>query len=53
MGRRKQKFNRIRHVAPVWRAHWWHLPNTIEPSVCGGDVALCQIALTTCYYYYY
>ena len=23
--------------------------NTTEPSVCGGDAALCQIALTTCY----
>jgi len=28
-------------------AHWHNLPNTIEPSVCGGDVALCQITLTT------
>jgi len=27
-----------------------HLANTTEPSVCGGDAALCQIALTTCYY---
>ena len=34
------------------RAHWRHLANTIEPSVCGGDAALCQITLTTCYYYY-
>ena len=25
--------------------------NTTEPSVCGGDAALCQITLTTCYYY--
>ena len=24
--------------------------NTIEPSVCCGDAALCQITLTTCYY---
>jgi len=23
--------------------------NTIEPSVCGDDAALCQITLTTCY----
>jgi len=30
-------------------AHWRHLANTIEPSVCGGDMALCQITLTTCY----
>ena len=29
-------------------AHWRHLVNTIEPSVCGGDAALCQITLTTC-----
>jgi len=21
--------------------------------MCGGDAALCQITLTTCYYYYY
>jgi len=25
-----------------------HLANTTEPSVCGGDAALCQITLTTC-----
>jgi len=29
-------------------ACWRHLANTIEPSVCGGDSALCQITLTTC-----
>jgi len=29
-------------------AHWHNLVNTIEPSVCGGDAALCQITLTTC-----
>jgi len=23
--------------------------NTTEPSVCGGDVVLCHITLTTCY----
>ena len=28
-----------------------HLVNTTEPSVCGGDAALCRITLTTCYYY--
>jgi len=33
-------------------AHWRHLANTIEPSVCGGDAVLCQITLTTCFYYY-
>jgi len=41
----KHKFNCIRDE----RAHWRKLANTIEPSVCGGDVALCQITLTTCY----
>jgi len=37
----------------IWGAHWCHLANTCttEPSVYGGDVALCQITLTTCYYY--
>ena len=30
-------------------AHWCHVANTTEPSVCGGDVALCQITLTTYY----
>jgi len=29
-------------------AHWRHLANTTEPSVCGRDVALSQITLTTC-----
>ena len=29
-------------------AHWRHLSNTIEPSVCCGNAALCQITLTTC-----
>ena len=29
-------------------AHWRHLANTTEPSVCGGNVALCQITLTIC-----
>ena len=51
VGRRKHKFNRIRQVArmcPHARAHWCDLANTIEPSVCGGDPALCQITLTTC-----
>jgi len=31
----------------IWDAHWHHLANTTEPSVCGSDVALCQITLTT------
>jgi len=34
-------------------AHWRNLVNTIEPSVCGGDAALCQLTFITCYYYYY
>jgi len=29
-------------------AHWLHMVYTIEPSLCGGGVALCQITLTTC-----
>jgi len=49
---RKQKFNCIRQVALMCRhgrAHWRQPANTTEPSVCGGDVALCQITLTTCF----
>jgi len=34
----------------IWGAHWRHLKNTTEPSMCGGDAALCQITLTTCFY---
>jgi len=30
------------------RASWRHLANTTEPSVCGGDAALCQITWATC-----
>jgi len=51
VGRRNHKFNRIRQVAPMsphGRAHWRHLTNTTEASVCCGDAALCQITLTTC-----
>ena len=29
-------------------AHWRHLANTIEPSMCSSDVTVCQITLTTC-----
>jgi len=32
----------------TWDAHWRHLANTTEPSVCGGDAAFSQIT-TTCY----
>jgi len=33
-------------------ADWRHLANTIKPSVCGSDAALCQITLTlsTCWH---
>jgi len=40
----------------IWGAHWRHLVNTIEPSMCGGgggDAALCQITLTACSTYVY
>jgi len=46
VSRRKHKFNRIRQVAPMCfhgRAHWRHLANTIEPSVCGGDAAYVKL----------
>ena len=33
----------------IWGAHWRHMANTTEPSICGGDAALCQITLTTCF----
>ena len=32
-----------------WGAHWRHLVNMTEPSICGSDAALCQVTLTTCY----
>jgi len=32
-----------------WGAHWRHPVSTTEPSLCGGDAALCRITLTTCY----
>jgi len=32
----------------IWGAHWRHLKNMTEPSMCGGDAALRQITLTTC-----
>ena len=51
---RKHKFNCICQVAPMCphgKAHWHHLANTIQPSICGSDVVLCQIALTTCSLY--
>jgi len=30
--------------------HWRQLANTTGPFVCGGDAALCQITVITCYY---
>ena len=33
-----------------WGVHWRHPANATEPSMCGGDAALCQITLTTYYY---
>jgi len=32
-------------------SHWCHLPNTIEPSMCDGDAALCRITLTVCLFF--
>jgi len=52
VGRKKHKFNRICQVAPMCphaMAHWRCIANATEPSVCGGNAALCQNALTTCY----
>jgi len=37
----------------VWGVRRRHLANATEPSMCGGDAALCQITLTTCYYYFW
>jgi len=42
------RLGRRKHV--LHGAHWRHLANTIELSVCVSDAALCQITLTTCYY---
>jgi len=30
-------------------AYWRHLANTTEPSMCCGNVAFCQITMTTCF----
>jgi len=35
-------------VFGFWGAHWHHLVNTTEPTMCGDDAALCQITLITC-----
>jgi len=31
--------------------NFWHSWATTEPCMCGGDAALCQISLTTCFYF--
>jgi len=46
-GPKEAQVNRIRQVA-----HWRHLSNTIETSVCGSNAVLCEITLTTCYISY-
>jgi len=40
---------RPKEACVTWWAHWRHLVNTTEPSVCGSDAALCHITLTTYY----
>ena len=45
LGIRKHEFNGIRDVAPMCAdgtAHCHHMANTIQPSVCRGDAAICQ-----------
>ena len=37
----------MKHVLGGGCAHWSYLANTTEPSMCGSDVAFCQINLTT------
>ena len=48
VGRMKQKFSRICQVAPCEGSL---APRGEYDWICGGDAALCQITLTTCYYY--
>ena len=43
---------RRRTIILVAGAHWRLLIDAIEPSMCGGDAALRQITLTTCYCYF-
>jgi len=55
VNQRKHKFNHIRQVVPMFRTTLCrelckkrlNRSNTTEPSVCSGDVAVCQITLTT------
>jgi len=28
-----------------WGTHWYHLVNTIEPSICAGDVVYVKLLL--------
>jgi len=56
VSRRKHNSNRVRQVAPMCpdgMTHWLHLANMSEPSICGGDAAVCQITLTTCFLCYF
>jgi len=48
-GLKEAQFQLYSAGGAMW-AHWRHLANTIEPSVCGGDAVLCQITLTTCFW---
>jgi len=41
----------MKHVLDAG-ARWRHMTNTIEPSMCGGDAALCQLLWPFFYYYY-
>jgi len=47
----RMSFAKLTRVRPMKRvldgtAHWRHLANTIEPSMCRGHAVLCQITLT-------
>ena len=42
-------FDNMYIVVPVIYILNFVAVSTIEPSVCGGKVALCQITLTICY----
>jgi len=33
----------------MWGAHWRHLTNTTEPSMCGGDAAITHVDAVYCY----
>jgi len=32
-----------KEASVTWGAHWRHLANTSEPSVCGGDAAVVKL----------